>query len=305
MQLDPAIMQAMNWDDLRFFLALAQASTLVAAARSLGVDATTVGRRLAALETALGAQLFERHPEGLHPTSAGAHLLVRAARIAEEATAAEREIRGADQRAQGSVRVTAGDGLVAMVLTPRLGELLARHPGLDVELRAENRAVDLSRREADLGVRLFRPREPGLVARRLALMPLRLYGSEAYFARRGRPTSARTLARHDFVDYDATLARTPAATWLREELPDARIVLRSNATMTLVAAAVAGLGLVLLPELLGRADARLIPVLPRLELPTRELWLVFHGDLRPHARVQAVSHWLLDVLATPPRLEAQ
>ena len=297
-------MQGMNWDDLRFFLALAQARTLVAAARSLGVDATTVGRRLAALETALGAQLFERLPEGLRPTSAGAQLLARAARIAEEATAAEREIRGADQRAGGSVRVTAGDGLVAMVLTPRLGELLSRHPDLDVELRAENRAVDLSRREADLALRLFRPREPGLVARRLAAMPLGLYGSEAYFARRGRPASTRALVRHDFVGYDATLARTPAATWLREELPDARIVLRSNATMTLVAAAIAGLGLVLLPELLGRADARLVPVLPRLELPGRELWLVFHGDLRAHARVQAVSRWLSDVLAAPSGLEA-
>ncbi|HWN71795.1 MAG TPA: LysR substrate-binding domain-containing protein, partial [Haliangium sp.] len=205
----------MHWDDLRFFLALAQERTLAAAARGLGVDATTVGRRLAALETALGAQLFERLPEGLRPTSAGAHLLVRAARIAEEATAAEREIRGADQRAEGSLRVTAGDGLVAMVLAPRLGELLSRHPGLDVELRAENRAVDLSRREADLAVRLFRPREPGLVARRIAAMPLRLYGSEAYFTRCGRPTSTRTLARHDFVSYDTTLARTPAATWLR------------------------------------------------------------------------------------------
>lgn len=291
----------LEWDDLRYFLAVHRHGTHAAAGRALRVAATTIGRRLSSLETGLGVKLLRRTPGGLVPTEAGQRLRLHAERVEAEVLASERALTGEDQRVSGPVRLTSGDGLAVYVLAPRLLELRARYPELEVDLRGDTRVLDLSRREADVAVRVFRPREPSLVARKLAAFPFGVYGSEAYFARKGRPSSVRDLSRHDWVVPDAAQEGAPHQVWRRRNAPGARAAVRASTTSLLMAACASGLGLALVPELLATHEPRLVPVLPRTAgLPSGELWAVTHQDLRHSARVNAVLSWLVEVLA-PPR----
>ncbi|HET9933367.1 MAG TPA: LysR substrate-binding domain-containing protein, partial [Polyangiaceae bacterium] len=186
----------MNWDDLRFFLALYRAGSYKAAARAQRVDATTVGRRVAALELALAVKLFTRGPERALPTAAGRALLARAERIEAEVLASRREIESAEERVEGALRVTAGDGLVNYVLVPALPSLTRRYPELSLELRGETRALDLGRSEADVALRLFRPRERSLVVRRLGACTFNLFASRLYLERHGAPRTVDALGQH-------------------------------------------------------------------------------------------------------------
>jgi DNA-binding transcriptional LysR family regulator len=167
-------MPAMIWDDLRVFLAVHRSGSHKRAGRMLGVAPTTVGRRIAALESALGVRVFLRTPERLQITAAGSKLVAHAERMEAQASDLERELSAADSRLEGSLRITAGDALVQYVLLPKLAELRREHPQLVFELRADTRMLDLSRREADVAVRLVRPKEPALIARRLGDMPMSL-----------------------------------------------------------------------------------------------------------------------------------
>ncbi|HYO54097.1 LysR substrate-binding domain-containing protein [Archangium sp.] len=212
---------------------------------------------------ALGVKLFQRTPTGLVLGESGQVLHAHAERVEAEVLASERELTGADRRVSGPVRLTAGDGMATHVLAPRLAELQRAHPELRVELRADNLAVDLSRREADVALRLFRPREQSLIARRLAPFTFGVYGGEPYFARRGRPSGMKDAARHDWLGPESAQDGTPPGQWLRRHIPAARVVLRSSATTVLMSACAAGQGLAVFPELLAASDPRLVPVLPR------------------------------------------
>jgi DNA-binding transcriptional LysR family regulator len=280
------------WDDLRVFLAVHRARSHAAAGRALRVAPTTVGRRLAALEAAVGARLFTRGPEGLMATEASRALLARAERMEAEVLEAERELSGADARPTGSVRITTGDGFATYILAPALPAFLAAHPGLSVEVRAEVRALDISRGEADVALRLFRPRERSLVAWRLGVERYGLFAAPAYLARRGTPRVARDLAAHDLVLYDRELDRLRTQIWFRQAAAGARIAVRANTTTLLQAACAAGAGIASLTASYVRGDPRYVRVLPRLEPPPNDLWAVTHPDLRSTARVAAILRFL-------------
>jgi DNA-binding transcriptional LysR family regulator len=286
-----------SWDDLRVFLAVVRHRTHAAAARALGVDATTVGRRMHALESRLGARLVARTPGGFALTDAGAELAPHAEAVEAQVIAAERALSGTDARLEGPLRVTAGDGVSAFVLAPRLVAFRREHPGIRVEIRADNRMLDLSRREADLAIRLGRPREPALVARRLGTMRFALFAGEAYLDRAGRPRSVRELATHDWIGFDASLDRTAVSRWMRRHVPPSRWVVRSNATSVLVAACVAGHGLLLVPPSFTRGQQGLARLLPRAALPSAEIWAVTHPDLYPSARIKTALAWLAHAFA--------
>jgi DNA-binding transcriptional LysR family regulator len=285
------------WDDLRIFLAVHRTRSHAGAARLLRVAATTVGRRVAALEKGAGARLFTRTPEGLVATAAARALVQRAERVEAEVLEAERELEGADARPTGSVRITCGDGFAAYVLAPALPAFLAAHPGLTVEIRADVRALDLTRGEADVALRLFRPRERSLVARRLGVERYGIFAAPAYLARRPAPRTAKDLAAHDVVLYGTDLDRMNTQTWFRHLVGGARIAARASSTTTLHAACAAGAGLALLTSDYVRGDPRFVPVLPRLEGPPNDLWAVTHPDLRASARVAAALRWLEQLVA--------
>jgi DNA-binding transcriptional LysR family regulator len=286
----------LEWDDLRVFLAVHRARSHAGAARALRVASTTIGRRVAALEAGVGARLFTRTPEGLVATAAARALVARAERVEAEVLDAERELSGSDARPTGTVRITCGDGFAMNVLAPALPAFLAAHPGLSVEVRADVRALDLTRGEADVALRLFRPRERSLVARRLGLERYALYAAPAYLAQRGVPRTARDLASHEIVLYDRDLDRMRTQAWFRQVASGARAAVRASTTTTLEAACAAGAGIALLTASVARRDPRYVPVLPRLEAPPNEIWAVTHPHLRSTARVVAALRWLEELV---------
>jgi DNA-binding transcriptional LysR family regulator len=287
----------MIWEDLKVLLAVARQHSHAGAARVLRVDASTVGRRIASLERDLGSRLFDRLPEGLAPTTAGATLLLRAERIETEVLAAERELEGSDERLSGSVRLTASDGVLNYVLMPGLVEFSRAHPGLDLVVRAESRVLDLSRREADVALRLSRPKESTLVARRLGTLRFGLYAGRSYLARVTAPRSLASLAGHTFIGFDTDLEDVPTFRWLKKQVPGLRLGLRANTTVTQVRACVAGHGIALLPRFVSPSEPGLVELLPRLAGPTREAWAVTHRDLRRSPRVSLLIDWLTQTTA--------
>jgi len=279
-----------DWNDARYFLAITRGRTLSAAGRALKVQQSTVGRRLAALEEALGARLFERTPEGYLLTDAGEAMLAHAERIEDEALSAERSLLGREGRIAGEVRVTAPQAFGNQFVAPLLARLHAEQPEIVIELVADNANLSLTKREADLALRLGRPQQPLLVIRRLGDVAYGLYAARSYLARRGRPT--RDLAGHDYVDYDETFLQKQAVVWFRQRARGGRCTVRVNGFHGIAEAVAAGLGVGPLPCWLGDATAGLERVLPS-EGDDQELWLVMHRDTRHVARVRAVAEFFV------------
>ena len=275
-------MQGMDWNDLRYVLAVSRAGTLAAAARRLRVNQTTVARRLAAAERVLGARLFERIDGSLRPTRAGEAAIGQAARVEHEVEALKRGIAGSDAKVAGSVRLTAVPVLVNRLLVPALAELHAAYPGLRLELIADSRNASLTRREADIALRLARP-ESGraVLARRLGHVAYAVYGPR------------RRTGELPWISYDESLAHLPQARWIeraRGEEPVAPVAVSdAEAIMQTVRA---GFGKSLLPCFAADADAGLRRLGDGKVVLTRELWLLTHGALRHHARIAAVVDWL-------------
>lgn len=289
-----------DWNDLKYLLAVKAQRTLAAAGAELGVDPTTVGRRLTALEEQLGARLFDRTPEGFVPTMAGETLVAHAERMAEEALAAERELVGADQRRSGSVRLTATEMLATRFLAPHLGRFRRDHPEITLDLVCTNAIVSLARREADVALRLARPREENLVVKRLGRIDLALYASERYLAARGRPEDPdRSLAGHALLLFRETRQFARENAWLEARRDGAEIAMRSDSVSSVMGAVAGGAGIGLLPRVVGDAEPGLVR-LPTEGAPApREIWQSVHKDLAKNARVRAVLDFLGRVLAPP------
>lgn len=279
------------WDDVRFFLAVHRAGTLARAAESLRVDATTVGRRLSQLEEELGARLFERQPRGFVLTGAGRRLLPRAEGIEREALAVTRDIAGEDRKLEGSVRLTATEMLTTRFIAPFLVRFHARHPGIALDLVCTNRDVDLARGEADIALRLSRPRQDDLVVKKLLSIELALYASHDYVARVGMP-SADELGSHRFIRFADTPAFARENAWLSQYTRAAQVVMRSDSVSSIVSAAVGSLGIALLPVHVGDHEAGLVRTpLPGSPEP-RVVWQAVHRDLSRVARIRAVLDFL-------------
>jgi len=286
----------LRWDDVRVFLAARRERTMAGAARALGVDQTTVGRRLAAIEEALDARLFDRTPEGLVLTPAGEAIVDAAERVEESAHALVRRAFGEDRRAEGTVRIATSDAFAEHFLAPRLGRVRARHPGIVLELCTGQSFVALSRREADVAVRLrpkgSPPAQENVICRRLADVAWALQASPAYVQRHGSPGDAEDLVGHDVVGLDDDAPSLPGGDWLRKASARAQVVARVTSIVTALAAARAGLGLALLPCFMaeGGALARVGPV-----RAWAEAWMLVHPDLQQVARVRAVMDALVQI----------
>ncbi len=288
-----------RWDDIRVFLAAMRHHTLGAAAPRLGLDVSTMSRRLTAFEAALDARLFDRSRQGLVPTDAARRMLPAAeameaahARLTRDATARERAV-------EGVVRLAVAPGMADAFIAPVLPALRARHPGLRIELDASTRAVDLTRHEADLALRSVRPQGAGLIVTRLMTAP--------WVAMTGRDL-ARSLGRlHAWTDapwiaWDRDLASFGPARWLTRHVPHADIALRTSHFASQLVAAAGGLGLVLVPPLYARVHP-LVPVrvgealVPSTaDWPTDDLWLVSQRSLRAVPRVAAVWEFFAELL---------
>ena len=277
----------LDWNDLRYAHAVAGAGSLIAAARALGVHQTTVGRRLDALESALGVRLFVRAVTGMTMTPDGARVLSSIDALTASLTRVEQGARGAPGSVRGLVRIAITETGARNLVEGVLGALLVTYPDLSLEIVPSNSAADLARGEADLAMRLVKP-DDGLVAKRLGHVTYGLYASDRYCARNPLPLR-EGLAGHDVVAPSRELAGGPEARWLQAHASQARCRLQASSLATLAQAVAAGLGVCALPVSVADTcpEARLIRALP--EIPPRPVWLVMHPEMRGIARVRAVA----------------
>ena len=273
----------MAWDDLRFVLAVGRHGTLAAAGRGLGVNHSTVFRRIGTIEQRLGARLFERHRDGCTPTPAGEEMIALAERLEGEVDDLERRLAGRDTRPSGTVRITTTDTLLVGALAPVLAGFRAAHPEIELEVVADNQFLSLSKRDADVAIRPTAAPPETLVGRRVCGIATAVYGSAAYLREAPPPDD---LALHRWVGADDSLTSLASTRWLRATLNNRQPAVRANTVLGLVAAAKAGMGLAALPCFLGDAAPELQRIGPPVETLGTELWLLTHRDLRNVARVR-------------------
>ncbi|WP_234191953.1 LysR family transcriptional regulator [Pseudacidovorax sp. NFM-22] len=287
----------MDWDNLRYFLELARAGTLMAAARRLAVDHTTVARRIQALEKALGAALFTREAGGHRLTEAGRQLQPQAEAMEAAFHAVERTspALAPQEGLSGTVRVGATEGFGTRVLAPALGAFAAGHPRLTIDLLALPRLLQLSRREADIVIALERPARGSVVATRLTDYSLRLYASHDYLARHAPIARREDLRGHAFISYVDDLLFSKELRFLGElHRPDG-FSLRSTSVLAQHEAAAAGAGIAVLPAFVAEGDVRLAPVLPALARFTRTFWMSMPAEGKQQPRILAVWNLLKTV----------
>lgn len=275
----------MDWDDVRHFLALARTGSVRAAGSVLGVSHSTVARRVEALELRLGVKLFDRHRDGYLVTDAGRDMMAGAERVEREMAALERGLAGQDARLEGPVRVTCTDPFIAKLLLPILGRLCEAHPGIELELDADAKNLDLSKREADIALRALLPTVPApehLIGRRIAPITLCNYVGAAHAARLD-PERGGGPGRWLGSSFSKVLEELVASS----SYPEATIWGTFPSMAVMAEAARIGLGMVMLPTYAGDLD----PGLTRLAKPdlrhVADFWLLSHPDLRDNARLRA------------------
>ncbi len=286
-----------GWDHFRTFLAVLRHGSLSGAARALGLTQPTAGRHIAALEAGLGTALFSRSPQGLLPTQAAAELRPHAEAMQAAAEAFIRTASGEAQAPRGTVRITASETIGAQVLPALLAEFHAQHPGIVLELALTNRAENLTRRDADIAVRMMRPTQGALVAKRIGRVGIGLFAHRDYLAARGTPRSREDLAAHSLIGFDrddiGARSLGAAGVPLTREI----FAFRADSDAAQFAALKAGFGIGGAQIALAAREPALVAVLPGQIEFGLEMWLVMHEDLRASRRVRLVFDHLAAGLA--------
>jgi DNA-binding transcriptional LysR family regulator len=277
-------MQDPDWDDLRYMLALARSGSHAAAARLLGVNETTVARRIAQVEARLGSKLFQRSGPALSLTELGEQAVNRAERIESEVATIKEAANATTSEVAGSVRVTSIPILLNRLLLPELHELYRAHPRLRIELVAEPRNLSLTKRDADLALRLARPhKEQRIIARRIAQIKYAVYG----------PSGAKgsTLP---WIAYEDAMLNLPHAAWIHKTMRAERSAasVTVNDSELALHAMKAGLGKSLLPMAMGNSEPGLSRLSGKASVLERELWLLVLPEFKHLARVKAVIAWI-------------
>ena len=280
------------WDELRTFVEVARDLSLSGAARRLGLTQPTVGRHIDALEDALGVILFTRSPRGLNPTAAANALVPHAERMAAAASALTRSASSEAAVDRGVVRVTASEIIGCEVLPAIFAGFRARNPGIAIELAVSNRNQDLARGDADIAVRMIRPTQSGLVARKVGATRIRLYAHRDYLARFGEPRSLADLTHHCFIGFDRDNRTFRAAGPFAKALTREDFGFRCDSDLAQLAALRAGVGVGGCQDVIARRTPDLVPILPNAFQMTLEIWLVMHRDLKAAPRVRLMFDWL-------------
>jgi len=285
----------LDWEDIRYFVALARHGSLSATSRALRVNHATVSRRVTSLEAKLGRSLFDRRADGYALTKEGKAVLDEAQAMDEAALSVLRRL-DAGTELSGLVRLTAARLLAEGFVIDRLGALHERYPALDIEMLTEARVVSLARRQADIALRLGSPKDSDLVGRRAARIAFGLYASPGYrdTLKAGQPP--------DMIGFDEESDFIFEAGWLARQFPRARFAFRSNSQTSQAAAARAGYGVALLPRYLAAKDSGLVKVLPGQLLPERDVWLLVRRELSKVPRIRAVADYLFAAFARERRL---
>lgn len=281
----------LDWDDLRFFLALARHGSLSAAAKSLHVAQSTVGRRLISLEASLGARLLNRTPEGYAPTLAGQELREKVERLEAEIITVERDVSGRDTQLAGLVRVTCAETVAAHILAPSFAGMRAKHPDIMVELIPNPRELSLSMREADISVRLRLPEQHDLIVRRIGNVAFGLYANPDYMKEHGDLDFEDGCPGHDLItQLDDNQEMTQTA-WLTDMASRARVALQTSSHEAAVLATANAGGLACLACFRADREQGLVRLKVPQPPPVADIWLMVHKDNRDNPRIRiALTH---------------
>jgi DNA-binding transcriptional LysR family regulator len=297
--------KTLAWDDFRLIKAVAEARNLPAAAASLGVNHSTVFRRLRQIEAMLGFPLFERHRSGYALTQAGEEVAALAARVDEDITAVTRRLAGQAPAPAGEVRIATSDSLLADLLMPMLARFRLAHPAIRLDVVIGNAALNLSRRDADVAIRATDAPPETLVGRRLARIAWALYGSAAALPG-PMPRLAELVAEGHWLSLSDSLGQLKAVRFLRAQVPPERIVGKFDSVCALGQAVEAGLGLAHLPCFLGDTRPSLLRLAPPEPDFAADLWLLTHPDLRHTPRIRTLMDALAaEITRMQPLIEGQ
>lgn len=283
-----------DWDDLKYFLAVAHSGSTIAAGKSLGVNQSTVHRRLNELEKRIQRKLVTRETTGYRLTEYGLELLPFAKRCEATVQELQRHIQDKTRDLTGSIRVTCPEPLVARIMkSPLLERFNARHPNLKIEFVSSDRYLDLSKGDADVAFRSG-DTDDELIGRKIAESLWAVYASKDYIVRNGRPSQMVELTNHPVVAFDETLSSHRALIWLKDVAPQAKFVSRHNSVLGLVSAIKSGIGIGPLPTALGDAESELVKLIGPIPELTRSWRILTHPDLRRTPRVAALFEFIVD-----------
>jgi DNA-binding transcriptional LysR family regulator len=280
----------LDWDDLRYVLALARGKSLSATARALHVNHATVARRIDAVEVALGHLLFDRRADGYALTVAGTRVVEKAEEM-EKSAMSVGDMLGSQDMPTGKVRITATRSFADLILTEALADIRHKTPGIAIELFTDVRVVSIAQRAADIALRFGRPQSSDLIGRKVGEY------SFGYYAAPSLIEANPDISKMPLVGWDEDSSFAPEFQWMQEHLPEQDYVLRSNSNYAQAVAAASGLGVALLPDYLGRSLARLVPIEFGQLPPNREIWILTRPDLASVPRVRIVMDHLIEKLA--------
>lgn len=288
-----------DWDDLKHLLAVARHGSTLAAGRALGVDQSTVQRRLVELERRIGQSLVQRQPNGYRLTEFGQDMLPFAETIERAVQAFERQLHMLGTASAGVIRMTCPEPIVNRVVqTGLLERFQARYPALSVQFVLSDKYVDLLQGEADVALRSGDTDDDELVGRKIADSIWAIYASQSYIDRHGQPASIDELARHALVGFDDTMARHRIAQWLRQVAPEVPMAARSSSVLGLIYSVKAGIGIGPLPMQLGDAEPDLVRVLGPVPELSRIWRLLTTRELRRTPRVSAFFDFIVEEIDT-------
>ena len=288
-----------DWDDLKHLLAVARHGSTLAAGRALGVDQSTVQRRLVELERRIGQALVQRQPSGYRLTAFGQAVLPHAEQVEQAVKAFEQQIATAAADLAGVIRVTCPEPIVLRITqSPLLGRFRAQYPGLQLHFVMSDKYVDLMKGEADVAFRSGDTDDSALVGRKIGDSIWAVYASRAYIERHGRPRRLEDLAQHALVGFDDTMAKHRIAAWLHKIAPDAVLVARSNSVLGLVYSAKAGIGVAPLSTALGDAEPDLVRVIEPVAELSRIWRILTTPELRRTPRVAAFFDFIVSEIDT-------
>jgi DNA-binding transcriptional LysR family regulator len=286
----------MEWSDVRIFLAIARSGTLGAAARALHLSHPTVGRRLRALEQATGHTLFQRTADGFIPTEEGDAVIALAKQMEDGALAIERRLAGQEQKLRGTLRISSADWFGAYVLPPAVDIYAQAYPHVEVEILTGTRLFSLAQREADIAFRIVPFNSPDVIQRRLVRLA---YG--VYVAANSAEPVYGDGAGFRLITHDTSTGQFPDIAWLTESFPNARLALRSNNRNVQGRMCREGIGIAVLPQVVGNQMAGLRRLNLPEEPPSRDIWMGYHRDMRRLQRLRAFITTVTNHIANLPR----
>jgi DNA-binding transcriptional LysR family regulator len=283
-----------DWNDLKAFLAVARGGSTLAASKALGVNQTTVARRVESLEAALSLKLFERGQSGSRLTEAGRDLLAEGEKVERAASTFESRAKAHQRGMAGSIRLTCIEILANMAVTPAIAEFRRQHPEVQIDLMVTDQPLDLQAGEADLAVRAVQTLpNSDLIARKIVDYDFALYCSRDYAERMGAPATIADLINHDLIGGDAGLDTVPAMIWMFEQVDGKAPVTRSNSMSNLVHAVRAGMGVAPLPCVVADADSRLVRCSECIESAVSTSYILLRRELKDTPRVRALIDFLV------------